>query len=154
MPRSLSWDLTIAPEKRQTESGRTPVAASAIVPSQAGFLSPPFQGYGLRHARFLGIETTCDETAAAVVRLRARRLGGNFSPTEVMSQIAATRARSGASLPEIAGARPLSRSSTFAHGPPRSTRGPKVAAKGPSDGVAAAAGPGLIGGRARRPDGG
>ena len=38
--------------------------------------------------RVLGIETTCDETAAAVVRLRADGTG-EILADEVMSQIAA-----------------------------------------------------------------
>jgi N6-L-threonylcarbamoyladenine synthase len=90
--------------------------------------------------RVLGIETTCDETAAAVVRL-APDGSGEILADEVMSQISAHAAFGGV-VPEIAArahveivdmliARALDRA--------------KVAAKD-LDGVAAAAGPGLIGG--------
>src|SRR5271156_2512677 len=90
--------------------------------------------------RVLGIETTCDETAAAVVRLRPDG-AGEILADEVMSQIAA-HAPFGGVVPEIAArahveiidlliARALARAG--------------VAAKD-LDGVAAAAGPGLIGG--------
>ena len=90
--------------------------------------------------RVLGIETTCDETAAAVVRLRPDGTG-EILADEVMSQIAA-HAPFGGVVPEIAArahveiidlliARALKRS--------------QVGAKD-LDGVAAAAGPGLIGG--------
>ena len=90
--------------------------------------------------RVLGIETTCDETAAAVVRLTPEGKG-EILADEVMSQIAAHAAYGGV-VPEIAArahveivdmliARALARSG--------------VAAKD-LDGVAAAAGPGLIGG--------
>ena len=50
--------------------------------------------------RVLGIETTCDETAAAVVRLRPDGSGEILSD-EVMSQIAAHAAFGGV-VPEIA----------------------------------------------------
>src|SRR3984885_10737091 len=90
--------------------------------------------------RVLGIETTCDETAAAVVRLRTDGSGAILAD-ELMSQIAVPAPLCGV-LPEIAArahveivdlliARALTRS--------------KSAAKD-LDGVAAAAGPGLIGG--------
>jgi N6-L-threonylcarbamoyladenine synthase len=90
--------------------------------------------------RVLGIETTCDETAAAVVRLRPGG-GGDILADEVMSQIAAHAAYGGV-VPEIAArahveivdrlvVRALSKA------------GLKAAEL---DGVAAAAGPGLIGG--------
>jgi N6-L-threonylcarbamoyladenine synthase len=88
----------------------------------------------------LGIETTCDETAAAVVRLKPGG-GGDILADEVMSQIAAHAAYGGV-VPEIAArahveivdrlaARALSRTGLKASD---------------LDGVAAAAGPGLIGG--------
>jgi N6-L-threonylcarbamoyladenine synthase len=88
----------------------------------------------------LGIETTCDETAAAVVRLKPGG-GGDILADEVMSQIAAHAAYGGV-VPEIAArahveivdrlaARALSRAGVKASD---------------LDGVAAAAGPGLIGG--------
>ncbi len=88
----------------------------------------------------LGIETTCDETAAAVVRLRPGG-GGDILADEVMSQIAAHAAYGGV-VPEIAArahveivdrlaARALSKAGLKA---------------GDLDGIAAAAGPGLIGG--------
>jgi N6-L-threonylcarbamoyladenine synthase len=90
--------------------------------------------------RVLGIETTCDETAASVVRLRPDGSGEILSD-EVMSQIAAHSAYGGV-VPEIAArahveivdtliARALTRADLSA---------------GSLDGVAAAAGPGLIGG--------
>jgi N6-L-threonylcarbamoyladenine synthase len=90
--------------------------------------------------RVLGIETTCDETAASVVRLRPDGSGEILSD-EVMSQIAAHSAYGGV-VPEIAArahveivdtliARALTRADLSAGG---------------LDGVAAAAGPGLIGG--------
>ena len=50
--------------------------------------------------RVLGIETTCDETAAAVVRLRPEG-GGEILANEVMSQIAEHAAYGGV-VPEIA----------------------------------------------------
>ena len=50
--------------------------------------------------RVLGIETTCDETAAAVVRLRPDG-AGEILADEVMSQIAA-HAPFGGVVPEIA----------------------------------------------------
>ena len=50
--------------------------------------------------RVLGIETTCDETAAAVVRL-APGGGGEILSNEVMSQIA-EHAAFGGVVPEIA----------------------------------------------------
>jgi N6-L-threonylcarbamoyladenine synthase len=88
----------------------------------------------------LGIETTCDETAAAVVRLRPGG-GGDILADEVMSQIAAHAAYGGV-VPEIAArahveivdllaARALSKAGVKAN---------------ELDGIAAAAGPGLIGG--------
>ncbi len=90
--------------------------------------------------RVLGIETTCDETAAAVVRLRPGGAGEILS-NEVMSQIAQHAAYGGV-VPEIAArahiefldrlvVRALDRA------------GVKLA---DLDGIAAAAGPGLIGG--------
>jgi N6-L-threonylcarbamoyladenine synthase len=90
--------------------------------------------------RVLGIETTCDETAAAVVRLRPDGAGEILSD-EVMSQIAA-HAPFGGVVPEIAArahveiidlliALALGRAGLTARD---------------LDGVAAAAGPGLIGG--------
>ncbi|MGA2488242.1 MAG: tRNA (adenosine(37)-N6)-threonylcarbamoyltransferase complex transferase subunit TsaD, partial [Roseiarcus sp.] len=90
--------------------------------------------------RVLGIETTCDETAAAVVRLRADGTG-EILADEVMSQIAA-HAPYGGVVPEIAARAHveivdalISRALT--------TAGVKA---GALDGIAAAAGPGLIGG--------
>jgi N6-L-threonylcarbamoyladenine synthase len=88
----------------------------------------------------LGIETTCDETAAAIVRLRPGG-GGDILADEVMSQIAAHAAYGGV-VPEIAArahveivdllaARALGRAGVKAS---------------ELDGIAAAAGPGLIGG--------
>ncbi len=90
--------------------------------------------------RVLGIETTCDETAAAVVRLTPEGRG-EILADEVMSQIAAHAAYGGV-VPEIAArahveivdmliARALAKAGLAARD---------------LDGVAAAAGPGLIGG--------
>jgi N6-L-threonylcarbamoyladenine synthase len=88
----------------------------------------------------LGIETTCDETAAAVVRLQPGGAGEILS-NEVMSQIAEHAAYGGV-VPEIAARahievidRLVQRALEHA--------GVKLA---DLDGVAAAAGPGLIGG--------
>ena len=50
--------------------------------------------------RFLGIETTCDETAAAVVALKPEG-GGEILANEVFSQIAEHQAYGGV-VPEIA----------------------------------------------------
>lgn len=90
--------------------------------------------------RVLGIETTCDETAAAVVRLRPEG-GGEILANEVMSQIAEHAAYGGV-VPEIAArahvdyldrliVRALSHAGTDLDG---------------VDAIAGAAGPGLIGG--------
>ncbi len=90
--------------------------------------------------RVLGLETTCDETAAAVVRLKPDG-SGEILADEIMSQIAAHAAYGGV-VPEIAArahvevldeliARALEKSGVKAS---------------ELDGVAAAAGPGLIGG--------
>ncbi len=90
--------------------------------------------------RVLGLETTCDETAAAVVRLKPDG-SGEILADEVMSQIAAHAAYGGV-VPEIAArahvevldgliVRALQKAQM------RATE---------IDGVAAAAGPGLIGG--------
>ena len=90
--------------------------------------------------RVLGIETTCDETAAGVVRLRPDG-SGEILADEVMSQIAAHAAFGGV-VPEIAARAHveivdslIERALAQAHLTVRDL-----------DGVAAAAGPGLIGG--------
>ena len=90
--------------------------------------------------RVLGIETTCDETAAAVVELRPDGSGEILS-SEVMSQIAEHAAYGGV-VPEIAARahvdlidRIVRRALDHA--------GVRLA---DLDGIAAAAGPGLIGG--------
>ncbi len=90
--------------------------------------------------RVLGIETTCDESAAAVVRLRDEG-GGEILSNEVMSQIA-DHAAFGGVVPEIAARahvevidRLIERAIVLAD-----MRLEEV------DGIAAAAGPGLIGG--------
>jgi N6-L-threonylcarbamoyladenine synthase len=90
--------------------------------------------------RFLGIETTCDETAAAVVRLRPEG-GGEVLSDEVMSQIAAHAAYGGV-VPEIAARAHID---TIDHLVARALKNAKLAI-GDLDGIAAAAGPGLIGG--------
>jgi N6-L-threonylcarbamoyladenine synthase len=88
----------------------------------------------------LGIETTCDETAAAVVRLKPGG-GGDILADEVMSQIAA-HASYGGVVPEIAArahVEIVDRLAARALG--------KAGLKARDlDGIAAAAGPGLIGG--------
>jgi N6-L-threonylcarbamoyladenine synthase len=90
--------------------------------------------------RVLGIETTCDETAAAVVRLRPDGSGEILSD-EVMSQIAAHAAFGGV-VPEIAARAHVEIVDTLiAHALSKAGVGAKEL-----DGVAAAAGPGLIGG--------
>jgi len=90
--------------------------------------------------RVLGIETTCDETAAAVVRLRADG-GGEIMSDEVMSQIAAHAAFGGV-VPEIAARAHVEIMDVLIA---RALEGAKMAADD-LDGVAAAAGPGLVGG--------
>src|SRR5260370_6203990 len=90
--------------------------------------------------RVLGIETTCDETAAAVVRLKPDG-AGEILADEVMSQIAAHAAFGGV-VPEIAARAHVEIVDTLIL---RALDRAGVAAKD-LDGVAAAAGPGLIGG--------
>ncbi|MGO9744503.1 MAG: tRNA (adenosine(37)-N6)-threonylcarbamoyltransferase complex transferase subunit TsaD [Roseiarcus sp.] len=90
--------------------------------------------------RVLGIETTCDETAAAVVRLTPEGKGEILSD-EVMSQIAAHAAYGGV-VPEIAARAHVEIVDMLIA---RALAKAGVAAKD-LDGVAAAAGPGLIGG--------
>jgi len=90
--------------------------------------------------RVLGIETTCDETAAAVVRLRADGRGEIISD-EVMSQIAAHAAFGGV-VPEIAARAHIEIVDLLIA---RALAGAKISAR-ELDGVAAAAGPGLVGG--------
>jgi N6-L-threonylcarbamoyladenine synthase len=90
--------------------------------------------------RVLGIETTCDETAAAVVRLRGDGTG-EILADEVMSQIAA-HAPYGGVVPEIA-ARAHVEIVDGLIARALTTAGVKA---GALDGIAAAAGPGLIGG--------
>jgi N6-L-threonylcarbamoyladenine synthase len=90
--------------------------------------------------RVLGIETTCDETAAAIVRLRPEG-GGEILADELMSQIAAHAAYGGV-VPEIAARAHVEIvDSLVARALARAGMAP-----GEIDGVAAAAGPGLIGG--------
>ena len=91
--------------------------------------------------RVLGIETTCDETAAAVVRLRPDG-AGEILADEVMSQIAAHarlwRRRAGDRR---------ARACRDHRQPGRPRAAPRRGApRSDLDGVAAAAGPGLIGG--------
>jgi N6-L-threonylcarbamoyladenine synthase len=90
--------------------------------------------------RVLGIETTCDETAAAVVRLRPEG-GGEILSDEVMSQIAAHAAYGGV-VPEIAARAHIE---AIDHLVARALKRAKLGV-GDLDGIAAAAGPGLIGG--------
>jgi N6-L-threonylcarbamoyladenine synthase len=90
--------------------------------------------------RVLGIETTCDETAAAVVRLRPDGSGEILSDI-VMSQILAHAAYGGV-VPEIAARAHVEILDTLIA---RALNEAGVTAR-ELDGVAAAAGPGLIGG--------
>jgi tRNA N6-adenosine threonylcarbamoyltransferase len=90
--------------------------------------------------RVLGIETTCDETAAAVVRLRPDGAGEILSD-EVMSQIAAHAAYGGV-VPEIAARAHVEIVDLLIA---RALAQARMSARD-LDGVAAAAGPGLIGG--------
>ena len=90
--------------------------------------------------RVLGLETTCDETAAAVVRLRPDG-SGEILADEVMSQIAAHAAYGGV-VPEIAARAHVEVLDGLIA---RALEKAGVAARD-LDGVAAAAGPGLIGG--------
>src|SRR3984957_11235274 len=132
MARSCRKTLPCLDTTRETRarSKRNRAAAS-------GFSQARVQAMGSM-MRVLGIETTCDETAAAVVRLRPDG-SGEILADEVMSQIA-VHAPFGGVVPEIAArahveiidlliARALTRA--------------KVAAKD-LDGVAAAAGPGRV----------
>ena len=90
--------------------------------------------------RVLGLETTCDETAAAVVRLRPDG-SGEILADEVMSQIAAHAAYGGV-VPEIA-----ARAHVEVLDELMSRALQKAGMRATElDGVAAAAGPGLIGG--------
>lgn len=88
----------------------------------------------------LGIETTCDESAAAVVRLKDEG-GGEILSNEIMSQIA-DHAAFGGVVPEIAARAHVE---VIDHLISRAlqTAGLDFA---DLDGIAAAAGPGLIGG--------
>jgi N6-L-threonylcarbamoyladenine synthase len=88
----------------------------------------------------LGIETTCDETAAAIVRLRPGG-GGEILSDEVMSQIAAHAAYGGV-VPEIAARAHIETIDLLVA---RALKNAKIKI-GDLDGIAAAAGPGLIGG--------
>lgn len=90
--------------------------------------------------RVLGIETTCDETAAAIVSVDRSGQAGILS-NEVLSQIAAHAAYGGV-VPEIA-ARAHVEAIDRIVARAFETAGMKV---GEIDAVAAAAGPGLIGG--------
>jgi len=110
--------------------------------SRRGAKGRPFssQGQNRPPMRVLGIETTCDETAAAVVSLSPGGHGDILS-NEVMSQIAQHAAYGGV-VPEIAARAHLDVLDRLV--------GRALADAGlrldQIDGVAAAAGPGLIGG--------
>ena len=90
--------------------------------------------------RVLGIETTCDETAASVVKLKVGG-GGTILSNEVMSQIAEHAAYGGV-VPEIAARAHVDVLDRLVV---RALQDAGVTLKD-IDGVAAAAGPGLIGG--------
>jgi N6-L-threonylcarbamoyladenine synthase len=90
--------------------------------------------------KVLGLETTCDETAAAIVRLKPDG-SGEILADEVMSQIAAHAAYGGV-VPEIAARAHVDvLDELIARALAKAGVKPKEL-----DGVAAAAGPGLIGG--------
>ena len=89
----------------------------------------------------LGIETTCDETAAAVVQSRAGGGGGDILSNEVMSQIAQHAAYGGV-VPEIAARTHVDLIDRLVE---RAMHNAGVEFAD-LDGIAAAAGPGLIGG--------
>jgi N6-L-threonylcarbamoyladenine synthase len=90
--------------------------------------------------RVLGIETTCDETAAAVVEVGFDGRG-EIRSNEVLSQIAEHAAYGGV-VPEIAARAHVEVIDRLVA---RALRGAGVSL-GDLDGIAAAAGPGLIGG--------
>ena len=90
--------------------------------------------------RVLGIETTCDETAASVVQLKAGG-GGTILSNEIHSQIAEHAAYGGV-VPEIAARAHVE---LLDHLVRRALDAAGVAFAD-LDGIAAAAGPGLIGG--------
>jgi len=90
--------------------------------------------------RVLGIETTCDETAAAVVQLQPGGSGEILS-NEIMSQIA-EHAAFGGVVPEIAARAHIETIDRLVQ---RALDGAETELAD-LDGIAAAAGPGLIGG--------
>src|SRR5437764_11142836 len=89
--------------------------------------------------RILGIETTCDETAAAIVQ-RGADGAGDILANEVMSQIAEHAAYGGV-VPEIAARSHIDVLDRLVERA-LATAGIDISE---IDGVAAAAGPGLIG---------
>lgn len=91
--------------------------------------------------RVLGIETTCDETAVAVVANRLGGGGGEILSNEVMSQIAQHAAYGGV-VPEIAARAHIDVLDRLIR---RALEHAKVDI-GDIDAIAASAGPGLIGG--------
>jgi N6-L-threonylcarbamoyladenine synthase len=91
--------------------------------------------------RVLGIETTCDETAVAVVSERLGGEGGEILSNEVLSQIARHAAYGGV-VPEIAARAHIDVLDRLIR---RALDRAKTEAKD-LDAIAAAAGPGLIGG--------
>ncbi len=90
--------------------------------------------------RVLGIETTCDETAASVVALRADG-GGEILSNEIFSQVEAHAAYGGV-VPEIAARAHVE----MIDGIVRRAMETAGLSFADLDGIAAAAGPGLIGG--------
>ncbi|MGE5368967.1 MAG: tRNA (adenosine(37)-N6)-threonylcarbamoyltransferase complex transferase subunit TsaD, partial [Chloroflexota bacterium] len=91
--------------------------------------------------RVLGIETTCDETAVAVVSDRIGGDGGEILSNEVLSQIAQHAAYGGV-VPEIAARAHIDVLDRLID---RALANAKVDLKD-VDAIAAAAGPGLVGG--------
>jgi N6-L-threonylcarbamoyladenine synthase len=118
----------------QSRAKRIETAAAARAPSRGEL------GKCEATMRVLGIETTCDETAAAVVRLRPDG-AGEILADEVMSQIAAHSPYGGV-VPEIAARAHVEVIDALVA---RALRRAEMRARD-LDGVAAAAGPGLIGG--------
>ncbi len=94
----------------------------------------------VRLMRVLGIETTCDETAAAVVRSKPQG-GGEILANEIMSQIAEHQAYGGV-VPELAARAHIDVLDRLIQ---RALDDAKLTLAD-LDGIAAAAGPGLIGG--------
>jgi N6-L-threonylcarbamoyladenine synthase len=131
-------------------SGKNTFGAEPASSSDAGALTPipdpsPIEGEGslsldARAPTILGIETSCDETAAAVVRLRPRQ------PPEILSSVIHSQildhAPFGGVVPEIAARAHVEAIDGVVA---RALADAGVTARG-LDAIAATAGPGLVGG--------